>query len=627
MCGIVGIFKFSGDFSEAGELQSLNRAMIHRGPDEQGSFSEGRIGLAMRRLSIIDLAGGHQPMESSDRRFVIIFNGECYNYQNVRQELEGLGRRFSTHSDTEVVLVGYQQWGAAVLDRLVGMWGLAIYDRASRELFLARDRLGKKQIYYSLDQDRLVFGSEMGVVMMARKENKLRLEALPEFLNYSYVGGYETAIEGVRLLPEGHWAKISEDGRMTLRAYWNLTDLPAQMDGEEEAAEAAYAMIVDAVRLRLTADVPVSVMLSSGLDSSTIAYVLAKELGAPLHAFSIGFDDGDFDEATDAGQFARAMDLPWSKSIVTGAQVAADFATIIRHGSSLQANTAQIVYFYTNQLIRQGNYKVALNGSGGDELFAGYPTYRATQFYSRYGRLPAGVRAGVSALAERLPVSQGRVSFDYAAKKFAACPYPDPRRAHGYWRTIFSTAELDQLLAPEVRAARGADTRIYDAAFQELGGTDVAINTLLRADLKAWLTPMLPWTDNMSMAHGVELRFPFLDHRLVQYALGLPPSTLFRGWRLKRVMKRFLKGRLPDRVLHRKKRGTHVPLGRWLNRELKDLAGHYLDQRTLNRNGLFNQVFVDRLRREHASLAADHTFKLWNLISYSAWREAFRVGI
>jgi asparagine synthase (glutamine-hydrolysing) len=627
MCGILGIFQFGGAEVDPVELRRLNGGMVHRGPDDEGYFVDRGIGLAMRRLSILDLGHGKQPMVSANGNFVIVFNGECYNFRRLRAELEAFGYSFKTDSDTEVVVTGFEHWGAAVLDRMIGMWGLAIYDRNRRELFLARDRLGKKQLYYRNDGKRFAFGSEMALPMSATDARALRLPALPEFLTYGYVGGPDTAIAGVRLLPEGHWAKVTAAGDLEIVPYWKLADIPLRGNVDERtAADQAYELIVDAVRHRLVSDVPVSVMLSSGLDSSTIAYVLARELGAPLCAFSVGYTDSQFDESRDAGRFASAMGMPWKQSIVSGSDVARDFPKIVSHGSSLQSNTAQIVYFYVNRMIHDAGFKVALNGSGGDELFAGYTTYRAATLFKAYRHVPAAGRRLLHGMAGLLPPTFARVSFEYMLKKFAACPYDSTLKAHGYWRTMFSEPELNGLLAP-IATREGCYTRLYDDAFRELGVRDGSINSLLKADLKAWLTPMLPWVDNISMAHSVELRLPFLDHRLVEFALSLPAGALFRGWRLKRVMKRFLAPKLPASVRYRRKRGTHLPLGRWLNSELDELKRHYLSPTVLNRLGLFNMNAVDRWMREHQEKRADHTFKLWNLMVFSAWVERFGVTV
>jgi asparagine synthase (glutamine-hydrolysing) len=625
MCGIVGIVKWRGEPVRREELERLNRALFHRGPDDEGYFIEECVGLAMRRLSIIDISGGRQPMISPDGNLVIVFNGEIYNYREVREELRALGHRFSTSSDTEVILAGYRQWGPEVLSRMNGMWGMAVYDRRKKELFLSRDRLGKKQIYYAANDKYMVFGSEMKVPMLYDPENRrLRISALPEFLTYGYIGSPETALEKVKLLPEATWAKVALDGRLHIRKYWDI----AAFDGagpsprsEDDAAEEVYSLLTDAVNLRLVADVPISVMLSSGLDSSSCAYILAKELGAHLKTFSLGYDDEDFDESHDAGELAKKFDMPWERDFVTGDDVAKAFPEFIAHCDSLQSNTGQLVYFFVNRMIHEAGFKVAINGSGGDELFAGYRTYQANTLFKYYRLLPSFAKKPLWRAAQALPTKMGRVSTDYMLKKFTECPYDSPLKAHAYWRTMFSRDGLREVLAPAVWEKAPSFTRIYDVAFEEIGPVSEKINGLLCADLKAWLIPMLPWVDNMSMAHSVELRLPFLDYRLVQRALSFPERFLFDGWKLKKIMKRFLKGRLPDEVLYRNKRGTHLPVSRWLNKELAEIRDYYLSGDTLNREGLFNMNAVRRLVEEHREKKVDNTFKIWGLMVLCSWKE------
>ena len=626
MCGIIGIIKWTGEPVWRAELQRLNDAIIHRGPDEEGYYIYANVGLAVRRLSIIDVQGGSQPITSQDGGHIIVFNGEIYNYREVRKKLQALGRTFRTNSDTEVVLEGYREWGPGVLEHLNGMWGFAIFDKAKKELFLSRDRLGKKQLYYAVNEKYLVFGSEMKIPMLFGDENcRLRLSALPEFLTYSYIGGPGTAVETIHLLPEAHWAKIRLDrpGEIQIEPYWDITPSIGAQNylSQDEAAESMYELLVDAVRLRLVADVPISVMMSSGLDSSSGAYILAKELGAKLKTFSLGYGDADFDESRDAGDFARKLEMPWEGAAINGTDVANAFPDIIAHGDSLQANTAQIVYYFVNRMIHNDGFKVAINGSGGDELFAGYKTYQADTLFKGYRRLPGFAKTMLHRGTQLLPTTLGRVSTDYMLRKFTECPYSSPLKGHAYWRTIFSPHELGDLLLPTVWREALSFTRIYDSAFEQLGASTAGINNLLAADMKAWLIPMLPWVDNMSMAHSVELRLPFLDYRLVESALSLPPDYLFNGWTLKKLMKRFLKNRLPDEVLYRSKRGTHLPLSRWLNAEMSAVRDHYLSESVLNGDRLFNMTAVRRLADDHQSLKADNTFKIWNLMVFSAWRE------
>jgi asparagine synthase (glutamine-hydrolysing) len=477
----------------------------------------------------------------------------------------------------------------------------------------------------------MVFGSDMRIPILFHQDNrKLRVEALPEYLTYSYVVGEDTPLQNVKLLPEAHWTKINtENGRMEFYQYWNLGEhdgLPNPRT-EVEAAEEAYSLLVDAVKKRLVADVPVSVMLSSGLDSSAIAYILAKELNAPLKTFSLGYADEDFDESNDAGVFARQMELPWQQLLIQGQDIAENFNHYIGHTASLQSNTAQLVYFFSNRMIHQAGFKVALNGAGGDELYAGYKTYQATKIFSIYRRLPGYLCNLAQKIVGFLPITLGRVSLDYMLQKFIECPYRSELQAHAYWRTLFSPTELQSLLSPDVIATMPSFTRAYDISYQTMGITDADINNLLRVDLKSWLIPMLPWVDNMPMAHSVELRLPFLDYRLVHRAVSLPSKFLFRGWKLKRIMKRYLQGRLPDEVVYRKKRGTHLPISKWLNNELSEIRDHYLDESTLNKDGLFNMDEVHRLITDSKERRKDNTFKLWSLIVLSAWMEYYEIGI
>jgi asparagine synthase (glutamine-hydrolysing) len=510
------------------------------------------------------------------------------------------------------------------------MWGLAIYDTQRRELFLARDRLGKKQIYIGNTPGHVVFGSEMAIPLQASPEfRRLNKEAIPEFLRHGYLGHGSHAVENVSELAPGHWMLVSRDGRITQRQYWSLstpsgTSAPAT---DKQAAETCYELAVDAVRARLVADVPICLMLSSGIDSSLLAHVLARELRVPLHAFTLGYQDRGFDESEDAGKFAGELGLPWHRQHVTGADVARDFAQIVEHGSSLQGNTAQIVYFYVNRMIREAGYKVALNGNGGDELFAGYPTYRATRLHEIYRHVPSALRSGLHAMASHLPASFGRVSFDYKVKKFTELSGTSSLLAHGYWRTMFSPRELRDLLRQDRFPTIDDHTALYERTFGALGARSANVVSLLKSDMQAWLQPMLPWVDNISMAHSVELRLPLLDHRLVSYVYALPDRFLFRGYELKRLMKKMLGGRLSNDVLFRRKRGTHVPLSKWLNAELAPIADDLLSPDSVRGTSLFEPREVSRLLDEHRAGRRDNTFKLWNIVALQAWMRRFSIAV
>lgn len=632
MCGIFGVLRFDGAAVTEQELLGMGTRLHHRGPDDGGVFADGWAGLGARRLSIIDVRDGHQPMFTADERWVIVFNGEVYNFLEIREELLKAGTRFRTRSDTETLLYGYVFWGEEVLDRLNGMFAFSILDRQKGELFLARDRLGEKQIYFTRTDSYFVFGSEMKIPLeYSHAPRRLRMSALPEFLTYQYVGGAAAPVEGIDLLREGHCMTLTRDREFRMRKYWDL-GLAAKRQStirrKDDAVDAVVALLRDSVRLRLTSDVPVSVMLSSGLDSSAIAYLLKEELHAPLACFSVGLADSKFDESRDAADLARRFGLPWRCTMIDGPAVLSEFDRYVDHIDSLQGNTGQLVYYFACKSISEAGFKVSLNGNGGDELFAGYPTYRATMLHRLYRRAYPWFQRLTKAAVDSLPPRFGRVSFDYKLKKFCECPFPDHRKAHGYWRTVVSSDELHSLLRRSQRDDMPPFTALYDRAFAELGDIPGRfIRPLIAADLSAWLTPMLPWVDNVSMAHSVELRLPYLDHRLIELVLSLPETLIFDGWELKKILRQFLSKKFPRKVWTRGKRGTHLPVGQWLNTSLRALADHYLDTGVLNREGLFNMEAVTNLLRSHRERRADNTFKLWNLIIFSAWKEHFRITV
>ncbi len=631
MCGIVGILRWDRRPVSEQEISALNACMRHRGPDEEGVYVEGGVGMGMCRLAIIDIEGGHQPMRSADESLVIVFNGEIYNYRELQNDLKSRGWTFRTRSDTETVLVGYQCYGPSVLQHLNGMFAFAIHDRKSGRTFLARDRFGEKQIYYATGQSHLVFGSEMKVPMRYGEGlRQLNLTALPEYLNYQYVGGEETAVQGISLLPAGSFMEVTSTGVAQTSQYWSLPSAlvdSTAVSSEDEAAEMAYMLLRESVKSRLVADVPVSVMLSSGLDSSALAYILGADLGVSLRCFSLGVLDKTYDESRDAGRLAAAYGFPWEQSVITGSDVADFFDDYLEHNDSLQANTGQLVYYALASRIHEAGYKVTLNGNGGDELFAGYPTYQADVAFRIYRKLPATLRRGLYGAARKLPPMMGRISFDYKIRKFCECTYTDdPLLAHGSWRTIFSREVLSELLSGESPDLADCTLALYRRAYEKLAGRNLScFKKTVLADMDAWLTAMQPWEDNVTMAHSVEMRLPFLDHELARRVLSLPDGYLFRGWKLKRLMRRFLASRLPPKVVRRRKRGTHLPVGKWLNSELKPLCDHYLSARVLNRLGLFSMSTVQRLLAEHRTGKRDNAFSLWTLLVFSAWLEHNRI--
>lgn len=629
MCGIIGILHFNDKPVDNQIVKKLNSLISHRGPDEVGYFFYENYGCAISRLSIIDLKEGSQPIFRRNNELVIVFNGELYNFKDIREILEKKGGNFHTKSDTEVVLAAYEEWGENCLEYFNGIYAFAIYDIIKKELFIARDRIGIKQLYYYFDKEQFIFGSEMKILLNLPYISKnLNLSALSNYFTYGYTGYDETPIKNILILKPAHWMKIKSNGNIETKCYWQIPSiLNSEYKTEEEAAENIYFLLVDAVNKQLVADVEICVMLSSGLDSSTLAYILHKELKTSMHAFSIGLREPEFDESQDAGKLAKYYQMELNSDFIYPEKILNDFKKIIHHSDSLQGNTAQIIYYYCNKLIKENGYKVTLNGNGGDELFIGYPTYQADTVFSYYRHFPSFIKKCLGAITQQIPTSFGRVTLDYKLKKFFEFQNTDKLKAHAYWRTIFTSKDQKYLFKKEFHEKLNNWYIIYGDFFKNMDKNMPFLNKVQIADLYCWLIPMLPWVDNISMAHSVELRVPFLDHRIVEKVMTLPPHFKFDGWKLKKIMKTFLHHKLPETTLNIKKRGTHIPLGKWLNNELSVLIKGYLTSYKLNRLGLFNMQEVEKLINEHSNKNKDNTFKLWNLIVFSAWLDEFNISL
>ena len=602
--------------------------MYHRGPDEEGCFVRENYGCAMRRLSIIDLERGSQPIFRDKGNLVIVYNGEVYNYQEIRKELNKRGYLFSTNTDTETVLAAYEEWGEDCLVKLNGIFGFAIYDLRKKELFLARDRLGVKPLFYYKSKTHLLFASEVKALLTHPEvPRKINLSALSDFLSYSYVSEGKSPIEKIFSLPPGHFIKVRFSGEFILRQYWRIPYQERKTNlNKREIAEEIYSLLRDSVRKQLVSDVGISIMLSSGIDSATLAYILHSDLKFPMKAFSIGLENRFFDESKDAGKLAQKFDMQWHTELITSGMVLRDFPEIVYHADSLQGNTAQIIYYYCTKLIHDNGYKVTLNGSGGDELFWGYPTYRADKIFCYWNIIPEFLKQVLRKGANVLPSFSGRVSLDYMIKKFVEYAGNDMMEAHAHWRTIFPAKEQQHLFKKDFWRYLSEEHNLYKKIYTEYCNAS-RWRKIQISDFYAWLVPLLSWVDGMSMANSVELRVPYLDHRMVEKAITLPSRYQFKGYRLKSIMKEFLRNRLPKETLSIQKRGTHVPLGDWLKKELKPLTSKYLSEEQIKNLRIFDYNFVKLLMQNHMNGKENNTFKIWNLLVFSAWAERFKVSI
>ena len=628
MCGIYGILALDGTRRhDTAVLARMGDAIVHRGPDDSGAISDAGLLLGMRRLSIIDVAGGHQPISSEDGQVVVVCNGEIYNFRQLRRELEAAGHRFATHSDSEVAVHAYEQHGDAFLDKLDGMFGLALWDRRRRRLIVARDAIGIKPIYYRLDGRELMFASEAKALLaVPGVPTRLDQAALAQYLSVGYVAAPNAIFEGMSKLEPGT-ALIAEGGQVRKHRYYRL---PAQIDGsrsEQQWVEAVRAELERSVRDQMVSDVPIGAFLSGGIDSSAVVAFMSRHSSQPVKTYSIGFQGSTgaqlYNELPYARQVAEQFGTDHHE-IVVQPDVATLLPDLIWHMDEPISDAAFITTYLVSKFARQ-DVTVILSGVGGDELFGGYKRYLDEHYRSLYRRIPGPIRSGLMApLAQLLPSDRHSPLLNKLrlAKAFiAADSLPFEERYRAYMQ-VFDADERRALLKSHPALfddciARGfADSQAKEPLRQLM---DVDFATQLPDDL-------LMLTDKMSMAVSLECRVPLLDQRLVELAAGMPGSLKMRGGELKHVMKRALAGVLPDNILHREKRGFGAPMGAWLRVELAPVLRDVLSRESVTRRGLLDPDAVERTIREHEQQKADRTDHLLALINLEIWCRLYLDG-
>ena len=625
MCGISGFVAsaLEGNRAES-TIRAMCRAIRHRGPDDEGYHLEPGVALGMRRLSVIDLAGGHQPMSNEDGTVWIVFNGEIYNFLALRETLEGR-HRFRTRSDTEVIVHLFEELGAGAVERLEGMFAFAIWDGTRKRLLLARDRMGKKPLHYALLGGEFIFASELKALLQhPRVTRTMSISGLARYLVHDYVPAPGTIFRGISKLPPGH-TLVYENGTVRLHRYW---DLPAP-DGpsgrtEDEDARRLQQLLEDAVRRRLISDVPLGAFLSGGIDSAAVTALMARSAGGRVKTFTIGFSEKSFDEAAHARRVASLLNTDHHEAVITPTAV---FDLVGRIGALLDEPLADASFLPTyllSQFTRQ-HVTVALSGDGGDELFAGYPTYQAHRIARFAERIPRPLLNGARSLAERLPASYANFSLDFKVKKFTAgLGYPLELR-HALWLGSFGPADLSALLT------RDAWHEVQqDDVFSEVRGHAAAagnrdwLHRALYLDAKLYLQDgVLVKVDRASMACSLEVRCPFLDTAVVEYASRLPGSKKLRGLTTKYLLKRSLRDLLPGDILRRPKKGFGIPLGLWIRGELRDVFEETFDPRRIAAQGILRPEAASRLLSEHLSGRHDHRKKLWNLFVLQRWQAEY----
>jgi asparagine synthase (glutamine-hydrolysing) len=609
VCGIAGIASRNGA-ADPERLRAMSATLVHRGPDADGTLVGGRVGLASRRLSIIDLETGDQPIANEDGTVHVIQNGEIYNYRELRAELERAGHRFATQSDTEVLVHLYEEHGDGFAERLRGMFAIAVWDARRRRLVLSRDAFGIKPLYYREDGGDLLFASEL----RALPRGEVDPEALEAFLAFNSVPGPLSIFRGTRKLPPGHLL-VWEEGRVELSRFARPAPVAAEdVRGEDEGelAEELRARLRDSVRAHLIADVPVGVLLSGGVDSGLLAALAAQESVDAVHTFSIGFEESSFDELEDARSVAAQYGTD-HRELVLRPDAALLLPALADAFDEPFADSSALPTYLVSELAAS-QVKVALSGEGGDELFGGYYTYAADLLALRVGRLAPFARP----LVERLPSSSRKASLDYKAKRFVRGAALPPLERHHAWKEIFSPELRAELTGA---APNGDPVDLLRARFTETEGAEL-LARLQDVDLGTYLVDdLLVKTDRASMAHSLEARVPYLDPLVAGLAQALPTKLKVSGLRKKRLLRKAAAPLLPRRIVYGRKRGFSIPAAAWLRGGLEPFARDVLSSDTLRRQGYFRPEPVTKLIDRHVGGEEDLSRQLWGLLAFTLWHE------
>lgn len=623
MCGIAGVISLQGDASV-----EIVRPMIdvqrHRGPDDSGLWADGSCALGHRRLSIVDLSeAGRQPMAGAGGGIQITFNGEIYNYLDLRRELEARGCVFRTRTDTEVILHAYEQWGTGCLHRFRGMFAFGIWDARSRRLFLARDRVGKKPLHYAVDGDRLYFSSEIqGMLAGTGIPREVLPEAIDLYLSYGYVPAPYTAFKAIRKLPPAHYMIVDVSNaeiRLSIERYWDLRYLPKHEVDEAEACEQLREKLTEAVRLRMISDVPLGAFLSGGIDSSIVVGLMAGLSGERVRTFSIGFREAEYNELDHARRIADKWNTD-HQEFVLEADALAILPQLVRHYGEPYADSSAIPTFYVAQATRR-HVTVALNGDGGDESFAGYERYLANQLAEDVREIP-GVGPAARALSRLLPDSIHPKSRLRQIKRFLTVSTLPMRQRYPRWLTFFHQEAKGSLYTREFAEAVVLGREEWLSALLAGMPAMAPADTAMCVDVNSYLPyDLLVKVDIATMAHGLEARSPFLDHEVMEFAARLPAEMKLRRGRLKHLLKRAFPDLLPPENVNRRKMGFGVPVGQWFRGPLRELLCDALLSEASSRRGYFHRSEVARLVNEHLESRADHAFQLWNLLFLELWQQ------
>lgn len=627
MCGICGVyFHDKQKLLDESILTGMRDSMRLRGPDSAGNYLKPGIALGHRRLSIIDLDQGHQPMTNEDASLWLTYNGEIYNFQELRKDLEAKGHPFKTQSDSEVILHAYEEYGKDCVQKFNGMFAFAIYNSKEHSLFLARDRLGIKPLYYFQGSQLFAFASSLKALLRHPEiPAEIDPHALSEYLLFEYVPAPRSMIQNILKLMPGHTALIQGE-RVQIEKYWDLQYHEQKEKSFLEYQEELQCLLKDSVKKRLVSDVPLGIFLSGGIDSSSILSYMSELGHRPLKTFSIGFNETSFNELQYARRVAKDFDTDHHEMMVTPQTLFELFPTVLEGIDDPLGDPSAVPTYLVSQLARK-HVTVCLAGDGGDELFAGYPTYQAFKIWQVYSKIPQGLQKLFSQLVFNMPTSFRDISMDYKLKKFIeGMPYPI-EQANILWKGAFRPDEKRNVVSTDMLAQMGSKKDYFslDPYLENFQGKDL-LNKLLFLDTKIYMQDdILAKVDRMSMANSLEVRVPLLDHAIVEFAARLPVKFKLSGMKTKVVLKQAMKSRLPSEIIHRKKKGFGIPFALWVADELiKNFVLEYLSEASLRDQGILNPDAVQQILEDHLAQKRDNRKLIWTLLVFVAWLKEVR---
>lgn len=625
MCGIVGFVNAGKRKAQREVLERMNACIIHRGPDDEGFFINENVALAMRRLAIIDLKSGQQPIFNADKSSVIVFNGEIYNFQELKKDLEKAGEKFYTNSDTEVILHLYDLYGADCVNYLRGMFAFAIWDAKDQSLFLARDRVGKKPLLYSHQPNGdLIFGSEFTALLAHPSVSReVDFEAIDAYLSFLCVPAPLTAFKQIRKLEPAHWLRW-KDGKIETKRYW-MPDFSKKIKiTEEEAIEETTRILREAVKLRMISEVPLGAFLSGGVDSSTVVALMAQESSTPVKTFSIGFEEQDFSELKYAKRVAEHVGAEYHEFIVKPDALEI-LPVLVEHYGEPYADSSAIPTYYVSRETRK-YVTVALNGDGGDESFAGYERYVAMKMAEKYTRIPAVLRKILlEKPIELFPTSELKKSRIRDAKRFLQAANLPKTERYFRWMSTFDREAKKQIYTKDFSATISTQnpSTFFDGWFAKANGAGLLDAVMLTDQMTYLPNDLLVKVDIASMANSLEARSPFLDYKVIEFAASLPEKLKMRSFETKSLLKKVAARLVPREVVYRRKMGFGVPVGNWFRGDMKDFICEVLLSEKALKRGIIRSEMIEKYVLEHTTGKRDYTFQVWILLMLELWFQKF----